>query len=102
MTGKMKKKACNYSRLGCPNCDEHVCTECWEAGYDMHNYTMLTVWPVMQFIFFINKITSHMKWTNVLMIMHAWNFNAQRGELQKARGACNVRNGEIREIFVAS
>jgi hypothetical protein len=29
-------------------------------------------------------------------------FNAQRGELQKARGACNVRNGEIREIFVAS
>jgi hypothetical protein len=30
------------------------------------------------------------------------NFNAQRGELRKARGACNVRNGEIREIFVAS
>jgi hypothetical protein len=30
------------------------------------------------------------------------NFNAQRGELRKARGACNVRKGEIREIFVAS
>jgi hypothetical protein len=37
MTTQMKKKACHWSRLGCPNCDEQVCDECWLEGYDRHN-----------------------------------------------------------------
>ena len=24
------------SRLGCPNCGEHICKTCWVKGYDMH------------------------------------------------------------------
>lgn len=26
----------NKSRLGCPNCGEHICKTCWAKGYDMH------------------------------------------------------------------
>lgn len=31
-----KKKMCNYSRLGCTLCEEPICDDCWEKGYDRH------------------------------------------------------------------
>jgi hypothetical protein len=36
LNAKAKKKLCKDSRLGCPSCDEHICTKCWAEGYDMH------------------------------------------------------------------
>lgn len=27
---------CSYSRLGCPQCKETICNDCWKAGYDRH------------------------------------------------------------------
>ena len=36
MNGEQRKKAFNTSRLGCPSCDEHICKNCWDKGYDQH------------------------------------------------------------------
>jgi len=35
-SAKKKKQMCNYSSLGCPQCDEEICKKCWEKGFDMH------------------------------------------------------------------
>ena len=29
-------RACNWSRLGCAICQENICDDCWEIGYDNH------------------------------------------------------------------
>ncbi len=31
-----KKKDCNYSKMGCVQCEEPICKSCWEEGYDRH------------------------------------------------------------------
>ena len=36
-TAAQRRRKCNSSRLGCPVCKEHICTACWEKGYDKHN-----------------------------------------------------------------
>jgi hypothetical protein len=33
---KEKMAACSSSRMGCPSCDEMICTKCWTEGYDLH------------------------------------------------------------------
>ena len=33
---KVKAKKSRLSKMGCANCNEPICTECWEEGYDMH------------------------------------------------------------------
>ena len=33
---KEKMAACSSSRMGCPSCDEMICTRCWTEGYDLH------------------------------------------------------------------
>ncbi len=35
-TREQKLHKINKSRLGCPNCGEHICKYCWAKGYDMH------------------------------------------------------------------
>ena len=35
-TAQEKRKRCKLSRLGCPFCQEHICTDCWKSGYDKH------------------------------------------------------------------
>ena len=35
-TAAKKRKASRSSRMGCPICQEHICTPCWESGYDRH------------------------------------------------------------------
>ncbi len=32
-----KEWKCNYSKFGCPMCNEPICKACWEKGYDKHN-----------------------------------------------------------------
>jgi len=34
MKGKNKRSKCKHSRMGCPACDEPICTDCWKNGYD--------------------------------------------------------------------
>jgi hypothetical protein len=36
MNGEQRKKVCKTSRLGCPSCDEDVCKNCWDEGFDRH------------------------------------------------------------------
>ena len=31
-----REKKCKFSRLGCPQCKEPICKECWAMGYDKH------------------------------------------------------------------
>ena len=33
---RQKLKSTKYSRMGCPQCDEHICQACWTEGYDKH------------------------------------------------------------------
>ena len=35
-TREEKLDGINYSRMGCPSCEERICKECWAKGYDMH------------------------------------------------------------------
>ena len=35
-TVKERTKKCNASRLGCVICEEHICKDCWDSGYDRH------------------------------------------------------------------
>ena len=35
-TAKEKRKKCTNSQMGCPICDERVCKDCWNSGYDLH------------------------------------------------------------------
>ena len=34
LTNAQKRKNCKQSRLGCPSCNEPICKQCWEEGYD--------------------------------------------------------------------
>ena len=33
---RKKKPCCGSSRMGCVQCDEHICDDCWKKGYDKH------------------------------------------------------------------
>ena len=33
---RKKKPRCGSSRMGCVQCDEHICDDCWKKGYDKH------------------------------------------------------------------
>ncbi len=34
---KQKRKMCNNSKFGCPKCNEPICKDCWDLGYDLHS-----------------------------------------------------------------
>ena len=34
LTNAQKRKNCKQSWLGCPSCNEPICKQCWEEGYD--------------------------------------------------------------------
>ena len=33
---RKKKPHCGSSRMGCVQCDENICDNCWKKGYDKH------------------------------------------------------------------
>ena len=38
LSAKDKRKLCMTSMLGCNQCQETICTACWEQGYDKHQH----------------------------------------------------------------